>query len=227
MKKEEGRWAAKAGLKKVGQAAWRRWDISKTWGCEVSQADMGDDYAMKEADVVETSWWSVPHLRKTKETNVTGVWTTRVDHGVRSWHSPVGHCQGLYSHMRLGRELWDGSESCSHSLEKDWKCSLFCCIENRWKQVKATRREPVRGQHSNSAKSTPCAEIFASSPSKTLPVRGQSWCSLSGSLLSINHLAGPSPKGLVSNHRLDVNWLWDLVRKEGFHFAWTPVFHCP
>ena len=34
---------------------------------------MGDDYAMQEADVVETSWWSAPHLRKTKETNVTGV----------------------------------------------------------------------------------------------------------------------------------------------------------
>ena len=33
---------------------------------------MGDDYARQEADVVEVSQWSVPHLRKTKEANVTG-----------------------------------------------------------------------------------------------------------------------------------------------------------
>lgn len=26
----------------------------------------------------------------------------------------VSHCQGLCSHVDLGRKLWDGSESCSH-----------------------------------------------------------------------------------------------------------------
>lgn len=118
MKKEEGGWEGKACLKKVEQTAWRRWDISKTWRHEVSQAEMGDDYARQEADVVEALWWSVPHLRKTKEANVTGVWATRGDHEVRSWHGPVGHCQGLYSHVDLGRKLWDGSESSSHIV---WK----------------------------------------------------------------------------------------------------------
>ena len=47
MRKEGGGWAGKGGLEKLGQAAWRRGDVSKVWSHEVSKAEMGDERARR------------------------------------------------------------------------------------------------------------------------------------------------------------------------------------